>query len=276
MKKLIIFFFIITLSFAKYENLIINLIGKKTYTQYKGLIQTLIKEQNTSSIEDLITILKENGLLELFFKKPKNIHPTFIFKNNNPIFNTKTLFTALNNLGYFYFYPINIQKQNNIYKITIEMQSNHFIDPVNFIKEIKNHGCDVTNIKKDKNFIYYIDCSNEKIDATLLTNKTQNLLNIKGEYFINTNRFKKMMIKTSKYDNFHPYIAFYDKNLNLLNIISNNNVQKNLSLKIPNNCSYIKIRDNFTKENIKRGIFIKGIKWTILKELKDFQTIFLL
>ncbi|QCT94231.1 hypothetical protein FE773_03265 [Caminibacter mediatlanticus TB-2] len=260
MKKLVIFFLVLTFAFAKYENLIINLIGNKTYIQYKGLIQTLIKDNNVSSIEDVITILKENGLIELFFEKPKNIHPTFIFVNNNPIFNTKTLYNTLNNLGYYYFYPIKINKKNNIYKITLEMQSNHYIDPLNFIKEIKNYGCNVTNIKKTQNYTYYIDCQNEYINAPLITQKTQNFLNIKGEYWFNTNNFKKALIKTSKYDNFHPYIAFYDKNLNLLNIITNNNLQRQIIINIPKQCLYIKIRDNFTKENIKRGIFIKGLE----------------
>jgi len=259
MKK-IIFFLIVTLSFAKFDNLIINLIGKEKYNEYHGLIQTVINDQNVSTIQEVVTILKENGLIELFFKKPKIIHPRFIFKNNNPIFNTLTLYKSLKNLGYYYFFPINIEK-NGVYKITIEMQSTHHIDPVNFINEIQNYGCIVTEIKKiNNNFEYFIDCQNEIINAPKISDKTKAYLNVQGEYWFNTNGFREALISSSKYDLWHPYIVFYDKNLNIINIIKKNNIQKKIKIIIPSICKYIKIRDNYAKENIKRGIFIKGIK----------------
>jgi len=259
MKKLI-FFLIFTLSFAKYENLITNLIGEQKYKEYRGLIQTLIKEQNASNISDVVTLLKENGLIELFFNKPKLIHPKFIFLNNNPIFNTKTLYNTLNNLGFYYFYPYKILKNGN-YTITLELQSTHHIDPVNLINELKNYGCEIKNIKRiNDNYEYFIDCQKEYIPAPALVEKTKAYLNVKGEYWFDTNNMKKAVITTSKYDRWHPYIVFYDKNLNIINIIAEKNVKKSVKIDIPKECKYIKIRDNYTKENIKRGIFIKGIK----------------
>jgi hypothetical protein len=259
MKKLI-FFLIITLSFAKFENTIINLIGEKKYNEYHGLIQTLIQDQNATDITDVITILKENGLIELFFDKPKIIHPKFIFINNNPIFNTKTLYNSLNNLGYYYFYPVKIQKDGN-YSITLELQSTHHIDPVNLINEMKTSGCNIIDISyNNSDYEYKIDCKNEKINAPLIPDKLKAFLNVKGEYYFDTNGTKAAIISTSKYDNWHPYIVFYDKNLNIVNLIAKKNRQKSIKINIPQECKYIKIRDNYTKENIKRGIFIKGIK----------------
>ncbi len=259
MKKLI-FFLIFTLSFAKYENLITNLIGEQKYKEYHGLIQTLIQEQNASNISDVVTLLKENGLIELFFDKPVLIHPKFVFTNNNPIFNTKTLYHSLNNLGYYYFYPYKISK-NTKYSITLELQSTHHIDPVNLINEIKNYGCEIKNIKYlDNNYEYTIDCQKEYIPAPVITDKLKAYLNVRGEYWFDTNNTKTVIISASKYDKWHPYIVFYDKNLNIINLIAEKNIQKNIKIDIPNECKYIKIRDNYTKENIKRGIFIKGIK----------------
>jgi len=257
MKKLL-FFLTITLSFAN-EALIKNIIGQKIYNEYQGLIKTVILDKNITSLSEIVTILKENGLIELFFNKPKLIHPTFIFINNNPVFNTKTLYSTLKNLGYYYFYPSSVKKDNN-YSITIEMLSKHHIDPVNFINEIQTFGCKVINLKNDNDFKYTIDCKNEKLNAPKVTNKLKAYLNIRGEYFFDVNNFKKISISVSKYDRWYPYIAFYDKNLNIIGVVTKENIEKKVILLIPPMCKYIKIRDNFTKENIKRGIFIKGIQ----------------
>jgi len=69
-----------------------------------------------------------------------------------------------------------------------------------------------------------------------------------------------MLITTSKLDNWYPYVVFFDKNLNILNIIAKENSQKTIYLDIPQECAYIKISDNYSKTNFKRGITIKGIK----------------
>ncbi len=258
MKK-ILFFLILTSLFAfNTSDIIKNIIGEQKYTTYKGLLKETINDQN-ASLKEIITALKENGLIDLFFKKPKLTHPTFIFINNNPVFNTKTLYETLQNLGYYYFYPSKIIKKEN-YSITLEINSNHHIDPLNFLNEIEHYGCKVIEINKKEDFTYKIDCENEIVKAIKLSQKTKSLVNAKGEYWIETGGFKKAYIKTSKYDFWYPYIVFYDKNLNILNIITSEFIQRQITLNIPENCKYIKIRDNYTKENFKRGIFIKGLQ----------------
>ena len=256
MKK-IVFFLTATLLFAGIN--IKNIVGEETYNQYKGLIQTIEKEVNSTNLAQTVTILKENGLIELFFDKPKIIHPSFVFINNNPEFNTKTLYMTLKNLGYYYFFPSNIKKDSN-YTITIEMQSTHHIDPVNFINQISAYGCSVINLENRGDFIYTIDCKNEFLPSPKITDQTKAYLNVRGEYWFDTNGFKHVIVRTSKFDKWHPYIAFYDKNLNLINVFTSQNIQRSVKLNLTNDTKYIKIRDSFTRENIKRGIFIKGIK----------------
>ena len=273
MKKLLSLLLILSFSFGDVFTTIKNIIGEEKYQTYKELIQSTFKDQN-STLEEIITILEENGLIDLFFQSPQTITPTFIFKNNNPIFNTHTLYKTLDRLGYYYFYPKKVSTYGN-YSITIEMKSTHHIDPLSFVQEIRNYGCEVIDIKNRGDYIYTIDCENERVNAYRLKDKTKSLINAKGEYWIDTNNFSKISIKSSKLDSWYPYVVMYDKNLNIINLIAKRNIQKTLILNIPNECKYIKIRDNFTKENIKRGIFVKGLKWTTLRELKDFQTIFL-
>jgi len=257
MKKFLILF-ISSFLFANSYVFIQNILGKKLFNQYKNLIQSSIEEN--ASLKQTLIFLKSNGLINLYFKKIKTIHPTFVFTNNNPIFNTKILYNILENMGYYDFYPIKINK-NKKYSITLEITAQNYIDPLILLNELNKRGCSLYNVKKNHNFTYYISCINEHlINASVLKNKFQLLHNIKGIYWINPNNFSKIYIFTSKYDFWHPYIVFYDKNLNILNIISMSNVIRKQILNIPQNCKYIKVSDSFTKENIKRGIFIKGLK----------------
>jgi len=230
-----------------------NLISQKA-KEYKGLISSISKD---ASLVEVIKILKNNGLLELFFKKPKTIHPTFIFKNNS-IISFKILYMTLQNLGYYYYYPSKVEKKDNL-KITIEMKSIHHIDPLNFIKEIKNYGCKVKNIINKGDYQYFIEC-NPSFPAHKITKKIKNYVNINGEYWLNPNGFYKILIATSRYDNWYPYIVFYDKNLEIIKIFAKKDIQKRVTLQVPYETKYIKVRDNYTKENFKRGIYVKGLK----------------
>ncbi len=259
MKKLLILIFFCINIFASSYDTAKNIIGQENFASFKNLFISSLDKN--ASVGDTITFLENNGLLNLYFKTPKTIRPTFIFINNNPLFNTKTLYDSLYSLGILNFYPVFIQKKDNVYKITLEMTSKNYINPIDIINTMKQKGCKIINIKKNQNFTYYISCANEKIDnAYPLQSKLTFLHKIKGIYWINAEKFSKIYIKTSKYDFFYPYIVFYNKNLNILNIITLENLQKTLILDIPQNTKYIKIKDSFSKENIKRGIFIKGIK----------------
>jgi len=254
MKKFFLIFFA-TFLFASTQA-IKDLIGNKYYT-YKNLINQTIPKN--ASLEETILALKENGLIDLFFKYPRIFKTTFIFKDKNPQLDTKILYDVLKNMGYFYFYPSAIDNSSN-YVISIEMKSKHYIDPLEFLREMKNYNCNVLRIQKSSRYFYTINCQNATLNAKPLTDEIQNLSNPSGEYWIYPNNFRKIYIKTSTLDKWHPYVVFYDDNLNILNIISSSNIKRTLISKIPYRCQYIKIKDNFSKENIKRGIFIKGIK----------------
>ena len=257
MKKLLLVILIISTLFADNTKFIKNLIGEDKFNNYYELLKPVLNE---NSLVKTIEYLQNNGLLDIFFDKPKIIHPRFIFLNNNPIFNTKILYNVLNSMGYYYFYPIKIEKNEKNYSLTLEMKSTHYIAPLIFINTMNQNGCKVTSLEKTNSYIYTIDCKNGFLNATSVINKKIKLLNAKGTYWINPNGFNKIFISTSKLDNWYPHIVFFDKNLNILNIISKENPQRFTYLNIPAECRYIKITDTFSKKNFKRGIYIKGIQ----------------
>jgi len=257
MKKLIILLTAIFILNANNVQTIKNLIGSKKYYTYRGLLKPIINEK---SLTKTLEYLQNNGLLDIFFDKPKIIHPTFVFKNNNPVFNTKTLYSVLKSLGYYFFYPVEIKNSQNRYTLTLELKSTHYIDPLLFTKALEDRGCKVVSIYKNKNYTYVIDASDETLSALKVIEDETKQLNAKGIYWLNPNGFSKILVATSPRDSWYPYIVFFDKNLNILNIISKENTQNKIILNIPPECAYIKVTDTFSKENFKRGIIIKGIK----------------
>lgn len=252
MKKLIIFFSSILFAFN-----IQNIVGQEKYQNYNNLIKSIVPQN--ASIKEAITILKANGLIDLFFDETKTIHPTFIFVNNNPLFDLKILNSTLFNLGYAYFYPSRVQK-GDTFKVEMRLKSNHFIDPVNFINAIEKQGCEIVDVEKKDDFIYTLDCSGEKLDAIKLSDKLKSYLNVKGSYLFDAGDFSKIYVSTSRLDLWYPYIVFYDDELNIISIYSKKNIQRKVVLDIPEGTKYVKIEDNFIKSHFKRGIFIKGIK----------------
>jgi len=257
MKKLVILLTALSL-FANNVTIIKNLIGEKKYKTYYRLLKPVINDKN-QSLEKTLEYLQNNGLLDIFFDKPKTINPTFVFLNNNPVFNTKTLYKSLDAMGYYFFYPVEVKK-NSKYSLTLEMKSTHYIDPLLFLKTIKPYGCNIVNIEKNSNYTYTLDCSNEHLDTLQVIDEPVKTLNAKGVYWINPAPYRKVSIQSSIHDKWYPYIVFFDENLNILNIIAKSNHQQNITLNIPPECRYIKITDNYSKKNFKRGITIKGIK----------------
>ena len=257
MKKFIFMLLIISTLFADNTKFIKNLIGEDKFNNFNELLKPILNE---NSLEKTIQYLQNNGLLDIFFDKPKFIQPHFIFLDNNPVLNTNILYNVLNSMGYYYFYPIKIKKNDKNYSLTLEMKSTHCINPLIFINTLKQKGCKVISLEKTNNYTYIIDCKNGFLNATSVIDKKIKLLNAKGIYWINPNGFKKILLSSSKLDNWYPHIVFFDKNLNILNIISKQNPQQYVFVNIPVECRYIKITDTFSKKNVKRGIYIKGIQ----------------
>jgi hypothetical protein len=236
-----------------------NLMGEDNYQKYQKLINKIFPN-NEYNVTDIVKKLKNNGLLELFFDKAKIVDTKFELKNGNPILEQKILNNSLTNLGYYYFYPVQISKTDNKYDVTIEMKSEHFIDPVALSNELSSRGCNVLDISRHNDiFDYKIDCSNGFIkEVKELISDNQSFVNPNGVYWLENNGFSKLSIQTSRIDTWHPSVWFYDKDMNLINVYRKNMSVRFTALSIPPACKYIKITDIYSPENFKRGIIVKG------------------
>jgi hypothetical protein len=250
-----------TLVFSFQNDKIENLIGQRKFQTYNKLLARMFPGDNYS-IYYIVRRLKNNGLLALFFRTPRLIQTKFVFHGGEDVLNTKVLNDTLFSLGYYYFYPKEIQKKGDKFSLDIEFKSEHYIDPVSFINEIKSRGCKTLDVsRKNGEYVYDLKCPQIYIkESKLLTSDEQSYTDNLGVYWIRNTDFSKISISADKHDYWHPSIWFYDANLNLINNYKKNRPTNNLTIKIPSECMYIKITDMYSGENFKRGIIVKGIK----------------
>ena len=242
MKKFLILILFFNFSFGL-DSRIENLIGQQKFNSYNKLIYKIFKNKQYNVYEILVN-LKNNGLLDLFFNKARVIHTKFRFYGGDNVLNLKILNDSLISLGYYYFYFSQVDKVDDKFDVEIEFKSEHFIDPVSLIDEMKSRNCQILDVNRYQDiFSYNFDCSNGIIKSVKnLTSKNQRYINSKGVYWLKTENFKKIYIKTKKIDYYHPSIWFYDEKLNLLNNIKINKKTQKIILKIPKYCKYIKLQ----------------------------------
>ncbi len=270
MKKILFLIFILisTLSANKLLNKIENLMGKEQFNLHNNLIHILFRTQEKNFITGdqlnyklLLETLKENGLLHLKFKKPKQINIEFI-TNNDPIKSLKILNDTLRGMGYsYYFTKSNIfNKKINTMRWTIVFNAEYALDPLILTEELKLKSCHILDIEKvtDSFWRYNIDVNFANItDAVKVDNNEKVILEKPLKpYFIKVTDATSLQVISRNLNHWFPYIAFYDNHLNVLKVIKKDRVYKGYKTKVPRETKYIKITDLYTLINIKRGLSI--------------------
>jgi hypothetical protein len=132
------------------------------------------------------------------------------------------------------------------------------IDPYQLTKEIKRAGGEVTRIirySKDR-WRYNVNTKNSELRAIKIADKEVRLKKPLKDYWIDVEGAKTVRISSPNGNNWHPYIVFYDRDLNILTNYTKERKSYNISLKIPKRAAYIKISDIYTLNNLKRGLKI--------------------
>lgn len=249
-----------------------NLVDKDSYLVHQKLIDVIFKNKNRFYKEnreiDIVKIskyLKDSGLLNLFFEKPKNLTITFN-TNHNPIFFMKLITDSLNSMGYYFFVTKKAKQENNIFSWSISLLAEYAIDPVIFSKELNKRDSYILDIIKTAKYDweYVIDISKASIleAKDILIDEYVKLHKSINDYWLKLEKDSKVLKLTSEgSNNWYPYISFYDDSLNVLGLYRNSNeTVKSLNIKVPKNCKYVKISDIYTLNNIKNGftVYLQG------------------
>jgi len=219
-----------------------------------------VDEQGNADVIKIVKVLKENGLLRIFFKDPEPVQAKFV-SDMYPLFMMKALSDSLNKLGYHYLLTNQLVRDVNRTEWTIAYKSEHAIDPLMLAEELEKYNIGIDNITNKKNLWEYL-LKTEK-PVLLETHKlktddnTTTFNDPRGEYWFHVDENASKAIIKSRYpDLWHPYIICYNGNLNILKIYKRDRSTRSLKLTMPQNTTYLKLTDMFTSDNLKHGIEI--------------------
>ncbi|PLY07318.1 MAG: hypothetical protein C0625_06830 [Arcobacter sp.] len=255
-----------SLNAITFNEKIINIIGYNEYSQNKGLIDHLFSNKEAyyknGSLNYLVVMekLKLNGLLKMAYSEPQDLIITFNI-NYDPIKSIKIISDSLKALGYYHYFTKHLlYDQNSNLTWTINLKTEAAIDPLMLSKELSNHNCQFIDIRKEGyiKWMYTIDTSDSIISKAELISSGERVDFRKPlkPYFIKVEGSKNLNILSKPGNQWFPQIVFYDKHLNILDIVKEDNKYDSLQLEIPEETTYIKINDIYTLTNIKRGLSV--------------------
>lgn len=266
MKKIFLSLILVgVLSQANVTNAIEKVIGKNSFETNKNLINFIFNDKNLFTkyngqlnYTKICKKLIENNLLKLNFNSNKHfLNVTFVF-NNHPKKSLKITKNILRDLGYYYYFTNKSKRIDNKLIWGAKIKTAAAINPLDLSKELELRSSYLVDMVKEgeNSWFYVIDTNNIKFNNlyTFNENGTLSLAKQQKDYLILANNAKSISIKSNFGNHWHPYVVFYDNNLNPIEIFKKNVVHRKIILNVPNNTKYILIKDIFTPFNIKRGL----------------------
>ncbi len=210
-------------------------------------------KNNRVDVVKLVQTLKENGLLKLYFKKPKELHLNFK-TSGSPLFFVKIMGDTLRNIGYYRY--VTTASNLNVAEFTwnISLRSEYATDPLVLEDELLKSGCHVIDIerKSKTEWTYVIDMSTAYLNVPVLKVDQKRILkrSLYAHWF-NVSQVKNLKIKSSRDNRWYPYIAYYDASLHLLKVVKKSKIYHSVTLSIPQNAKYMKLSDRYSLKNIR-------------------------
>jgi len=209
----------------------------------------------------VIETLKENGILNLFFKKPREMQISFK-TDGTPLFFVKIMSDTLSNIGYYRYVTEESTLKNSEFTWKISLTSEYAADPLILSKELSKSGCEIVDVirESETNWTYIIDMKNARLNTKVLENGMEiRLKRSLYSYWLDVSKIKKLKITSSYRNSWYPYIAHYDKSLKLLRVIKRDSKKRRITIDMKENTYYLKISDIYTLKNIKDALVLTPI-----------------
>jgi len=243
-----------------------TIIGTNDYKIHKSLIELLFKDESQFISRGNIRYLKffktlqENGLLNLHLDKPSDVKIEFISLNNH-FKSYKILNDTMQVIGYRYFFTkaMKIDEEDKLIW-DIELKAEYMIDPVVLLDELRKNNCQVNHVESIDfhQWSYEVDCQNARLSNAIEIEKNEKVKFQKPlrAYLLSVENGKSLQVISRNLNNWFPHIVFFNKDLQVLQVIKRDRMYKGLTIKIPNDTRYVKITDMYNLINIKRGLSI--------------------
>lgn len=257
------------ISFSHAQDLLMqkiqNLVNPKTFAKDKAFIETIFSPKSAYYKEDgrvdsikVIKTLKDNGVLNLFFKTPREMNISFKTQGT-PLLFIKIMSDTLQNVGYYKY----MTKESNFDDLgfvwKINLTSEYAADPIILAQELEKNNCKIVDVvrENESDWSYVIDMQKAKLDVAALEGGVEfSLKRSLYAYWLDVSKIGTLDIVSSIRNEWYPHIAFYDKSLNLLNVMKMDTKKTNITLEISKETHYIKISDIYTLKNIKDDLVL--------------------
>jgi hypothetical protein len=234
-------------------------LGTKTYKQNAAYIDIIFSSPqeyyHRERVDDVkvIQTLKNSGLLNLFFKTPRELTLHFT-TSASPLLFVKIMGDTLRNIGYYRYVTKESNLNNAEFTWTIALTSEYATDPLILQQELRKSGCSIINIDRASptEWSYTIDMRSGKLNVETLEDGVE--VKLKRSIYakwIDVSKVKKLYITSSRRNSWYPYIAYYDSSMHLLELIKRDSKRSKLILNFMDNTHYIKISDIYTLKNIR-------------------------
>jgi len=204
----------------------------------------------------VVETLKENGLLNLFFKTPREIQLNFK-TSGSPLFFVKLMGDALRNIGYYRYVTTASNLNSSEFTWSIKLTSEYATDPLILQTELNKSGSNIIDIDRTTatEWTYVVDMGNSFLNLIELEEKQEiKLKRSLYAHWLNVAKIKELKIVSSRRNHWYPYIAYYDASLHLLKLIKEDERYSTLKLEIPKQAKYIKISDLYSLKNVKDSL----------------------
>jgi len=206
----------------------------------------------------VVATLKENGLLKLFFNKPKELQLHFK-TNGSALFFVKIMSDSLRNIGYYRYVTTSSNFNKEEFTWSISLKSEYATDPIILQKELLKSGCRITDIQRKSatQWIYSVDMIHGFLNVQKLQDhKKINLKRSLYPHWLDVSDISVLTIATSRRNNWYPYVAYYDEALSLLKVIKKDRRSKRVTIRIPTSAKYLKISDIYTLKNVTEDLIL--------------------
>lgn len=236
-----------------------NFLDAQTYTQNVDFINVIFdpksafyENQRVDTVK-VIQTLKENGLLKLFFKNPRELKLNFK-TSGAPLFFVKIMGDTLRNIGYYRYVTTASHLDASEFTWNITLTSEYATDPLILEKELNKSGCKIIDVERNSvvEWTYVIDMGRGFLNIQELQSRVEvELKRSLYAHWLNVSKVKTLKITSSRRNRWYPYIAYYDASLHLLKVLKEDDIHRNIELNIPQNAKYIKIADLYTLKNVR-------------------------
>jgi len=265
-KKLIVFiFFALSLYGATLNDTIRGLVDERHYERHKLLIDLLFQKEEEFYIGDRVDVvkvarvLKENGLLELFYDEPTMTYIKFV-SNSKPTLFLKIINDILQQMGFTYYFIDSVEYSEGKIEWAISYLGDYAIDPHTLALRLQAHKAVISSITKEahNSFEYVINMHGAYLDAPqLIPGRSFEIRRAVDDIMLDVSLGTSVVLQPLPGSLWYPEIVLYDKNLNIINVITEDTIRRNLNINLTAQTHYISISDLYQLENLNGGLRVK-------------------